>query len=96
MSNIFIEYRPRLGAAHIYLSIDGQSSFGDKSSIVNRYFATVVENENAILVAACYQNGDPKEISKFMWPEKCGKILLSEPGRNIICSVKPYFSAGAG
>ena len=74
MSTIFVEYRPRLGAAHVYISISDQSSIS-----TTRYSAIVAPNENAIIVADHCE--DVREIYKFLWPENSGKILLTGPGK---------------
>ena len=72
MLTIFIEYRPRLGAAHVFISIDGQS----------KDLVTLVQNENAITLGHGGQDGE--EICRFLWPQNFGKILLSEPGKQLI------------
>ena len=74
MAKVFIEYRPRLGAAHVYISAKG-SQIGSP-----KYVCSIEESTNSIVIVEKSEDGIDKEFGKFLWPDQFGKLCLNETG----------------
>ena len=74
MPKIFIEYRPRLGAASVYIS-----NLENVESLTTKYFSTV-DNNSIHVVEINEIDGSDRRISQFIWPRELGNIFSSEPG----------------
>ena len=74
MPKLIIEYRPRLGAASVYISSENLESSSRK------HLSFVDEENNSIVLAERKEDGTDQILSKFLWPEKFGKIILAQEG----------------
>ena len=76
MPKLIIEYRPRLGAANVYILTKNCKPSSSK------HFCFVDQAENSIVLAERREDGTDRELSRFIWPEKFGKIFLAQEGNN--------------
>ena len=72
MAKIFVENRPRLGAANVFISVE---NFGSG----NRFFGTADEDLNAVLVV---DDDEHEEVGRFVWPEDSGRISTNQQSMN--------------
>ncbi len=75
MVKICVEFRPRLGAATVFIS---DENFADQ-----KHFSVVDENVNAILVFAGIEE-NPEEVCRFFWPGALGKISANQQSKSIL------------
>jgi len=86
MPKVFIEYRPRLGAAHVYISTESSQIGFPKS------FCSIEQSTNSISLVERSENGTENETAKFLWPDKFGKLCSNEAGKEDYWIYLFYFS----
>ncbi len=77
MQKVFIEYRPRLGVANVYIST-ASSQAGHQN--LSKYVCSIEQSNNAIVLAERNENKTDKAICKFLWPDQLGNLCSNETG----------------